>query len=82
MDSAVAQPSPGIRADARTRPLALSSLLFAVAGLVFAMVVVGGITRLTESGRSITEWNVIAGAVPPLGLGEPVRSLQADPAIS
>ncbi len=34
--------------------------------LVFAMVVIGGITRLTGSGLSITEWNVIMGAVPPL----------------
>ena len=34
--------------------------------MVFAMVVVGGITRLTESGLSITEWKPIAGAVPPL----------------
>ena len=66
MDSAVATPSTGNRADIKTRPLALSNLLFAVAGLVFAMVVVGGITRLTESGLSITEWNVITGAVPPL----------------
>jgi cytochrome c oxidase assembly protein subunit 15 len=66
MDSAVAKPSPGTRADIRTRPLALSNLLFAIAGLVFVMVVVGGITRLTESGLSITEWNVITGAVPPL----------------
>lgn len=48
------------------RPLALSNLLFAVAGLVFAMVVVGGITRLTESGLSITEWKPISGAIPPL----------------
>ena len=38
------------------RPRALSNLLFVVAGLVFAMVVIGGITRLTESGLSITEW--------------------------
>ena len=37
-----------------------------VAALVFAMVVVGGITRLTESGLSITEWKPIAGAIPPL----------------
>jgi cytochrome c oxidase assembly protein subunit 15 len=37
-----------------------------VAGLVFAMVVVGGITRLTESGLSITEWKPITGALPPL----------------
>src|SRR3954452_8433655 len=48
------------------RPHALSSLLFFVAGLVFAMVVVGGITRLTESGLSITEWRPISGAIPPL----------------
>lgn len=36
------------------RPFALASLLFVTAGLVFAMVVIGGITRLTESGLSIT----------------------------
>lgn len=40
--------------------------LFSGCFLVFAMVVVGGITRLTGSGLSITEWNVIMGAVPPL----------------
>jgi heme a synthase len=49
-----------------TRPRALSNLLLFVAALVFAMVVIGGITRLTESGLSITEWNVVTGAVPPL----------------
>ena len=53
-------------AIAPARPLALSRWLFAVAGLVFAMVVVGGITRLTESGLSITEWKPISGAIPPL----------------
>jgi len=40
--------------------------LFALAGLVFLMVVVGGATRLTGSGLSITEWNPIMGAIPPL----------------
>ena len=45
---------------------ALSNLLLFVAALVFAMVVIGGITRLTESGLSITEWQPIVGAVPPL----------------
>ena len=44
----------------------LSNLLLFVAALVFAMVVVGGITRLTESGLSITEWKPITGAIPPL----------------
>jgi cytochrome c oxidase assembly protein subunit 15 len=56
-----------IAASARpTRPQALITWLMAVAALVFAMVVVGGITRLTESGLSITEWKPIAGALPPL----------------
>ncbi len=50
----------------QTRPNAIANWLFAVAALVFAMVVVGGITRLTESGLSITEWKPITGALPPL----------------
>jgi cytochrome c oxidase assembly protein subunit 15 len=45
---------------------ALSNLLFFVAALVFAMVVIGGITRLTESGLSITEWQPVSGVIPPL----------------
>ncbi len=49
-----------------TRPMALARWLFFVAALVFAMVVVGGITRLTESGLSITEWKPVSGAIPPL----------------
>jgi len=40
--------------------------LLIVAGLVFAMIVVGGATRLTDSGLSITEWLPILGAIPPL----------------
>ena len=36
------------------------------ATLVFAIIVVGGVTRLTESGLSITEWKPITGVVPPL----------------
>ena len=51
---------------AAPRPAALSNWLFAVALLVFAMVVVGGITRLTESGLSIVRWEPVSGAVPPL----------------
>lgn len=34
--------------------------------LVFSMIAVGGLTRLTESGLSITEWNVVMGGIPPL----------------
>lgn len=40
--------------------------LWIIAGLVFLMVVVGGATRLTESGLSITEWKPVTGVVPPL----------------
>ncbi|WP_296675360.1 COX15/CtaA family protein [Novosphingobium sp.] len=48
------------------RPLALARWLFTVAALVVLMVAVGGITRLTESGLSITEWKPVSGALPPL----------------
>jgi heme a synthase len=41
--------------------------LYAMAALVLAMVLVGGATRLTESGLSITEWRPVMGALPPLG---------------
>jgi heme a synthase len=40
--------------------------LYAVAALVLAMVLVGGATRLTESGLSITEWQPVMGMLPPL----------------
>lgn len=39
--------------------------LIGVAGLVFVMVIVGGATRLTDSGLSITEWQPLLGAIPP-----------------
>ena len=41
--------------------------LYCICVLVFAMVVVGGATRLTDSGLSITEWKPIHGAIPPIG---------------
>jgi cytochrome c oxidase assembly protein subunit 15 len=43
--------------------------LYAVAALVLAMVLVGGATRLTESGLSITEWKPVMGVLPPLSEG-------------
>ena len=58
--------SPAFEKPGRARPVVLANFLFLIAALVFAMVVVGGITRLTESGLSITEWKPIRGAVPPL----------------
>ncbi len=47
-------------------PIRLSNWLLGVAMLVFITLVVGGITRLTESGLSITVWNPVTGTLPPL----------------
>lgn len=44
----------------------ISIWLFTVCGFVALMVLVGGLTRLTDSGLSITEWKPISGAIPPL----------------
>ena len=44
----------------------VAAWLFVCCALIFLMVVVGGITRLTLSGLSITEWNPVIGVVPPL----------------
>ena len=49
------------------RPAAIASWLLGVAALVLLMIVVGGITRLTESGLSIVRWEPVSGAIPPLG---------------
>ena len=50
----------------RARPGAVARWLLAVAALVVVIVIVGGITRLTESGLSITQWKPITGTIPPL----------------
>lgn len=56
------QPDAALRA----RPNTLSLWLFGVAALVLLIVMVGGITRLTESGLSITQWKPISGTLPPM----------------
>ena len=53
-------------ARAESGHAAVETWLWFVAALVFAMVAVGGATRLTGSGLSITEWKPIMGAIPPL----------------
>jgi heme a synthase len=53
-----------ITADVQRR--AIRAWLIAVALLIFVMVIVGGATRLTESGLSITEWKPVTGTLPPL----------------
>jgi heme a synthase len=52
--------------EPRPRPAAIANWLTFVAVLIFVMIVVGGITRLTESGLSMVRWEPISGAIPPL----------------
>ncbi|MFV0280379.1 MAG: COX15/CtaA family protein [Rhodoblastus sp.] len=57
--------APG-RAFAAPDRAGVARWLWTVAALVFAMVVVGGATRLTDSGLSITEWKPVTGVILPL----------------
>jgi len=57
--------SPLFRADA-TKHRAIVIWLWASAFMVFAMAIIGAITRLTESGLSMVEWRPLIGALPPL----------------
>ena len=62
-------PSAAPGAAERDRAAGRSRLMlwqFAIAVLVGVMVLVGGMTRLTDSGLSITEWNLVTGILPPL----------------
>jgi heme a synthase len=57
---------PAARAVPTADARAVAMWLFGVAAMVFAMAIIGAITRLTESGLSITEWAPVTGAIPPL----------------
>lgn len=57
------QPASGAR-------MAIRLWLFVIGLMIVAMILVGGATRLTDSGLSITEWQPIHGVVPPLNQGE------------
>lgn len=58
--------APAIALPSGGAPQKLANWLMSVAFLVFLIVIVGGITRLTESGLSITEWKPVTGALPPM----------------
>lgn len=74
----LASPATPIALDVRAAVPAIASAssraivawLLACCALVFAMVVVGGVTRLTHSGLSITEWQPIVGTLPPLSAAD------------
>jgi cytochrome c oxidase assembly protein subunit 15 len=59
------------------RSQAVALWLFAVAALVFAMVMLGGTTRLTNSGLSITEWKPVRGVIPPVSAADWAAEFQA-----
>jgi heme a synthase len=50
--------------ESRRRPL--RTWLYSIAGMTFVVLVVGGITRLTQSGLSIVDWQPLMGVIPPL----------------
>jgi cytochrome c oxidase assembly protein subunit 15 len=64
-EKAVAAPGGIDRGRRDARP-AIRRWLMVLFGLVVVMIAVGGMTRLTDSGLSITEWALVTGAVPPL----------------
>ena len=65
-DISTTRPAFTAATGTQTGARAVRIWLWSVAALVFLMVVVGGATRLTESGLSITEWRVVTGVIPPL----------------
>ena len=68
MNRAVALKVPAVALGGRSDVhAAVRRWLYLVAALVVAMVAVGGATRLTGSGLSITEWRPVSGALPPIG---------------
>lgn len=63
-------------APRRPRPAALARWLWLVALLVIVVVGVGGITRLTESGLSITEWRPVSGVIPPTNEADWIKEFE------
>lgn len=61
----------------KASPRTFARWLVLVAAIVFIMVVVGGITRLTESGLSMVRWDPISGIIPPLNPAQWAAEFQA-----
>ncbi|OUS08677.1 heme A synthase [Rhodobacterales bacterium 52_120_T64] len=58
---------PAPKAARKSARRAIAGWLMALFALVVLMIVIGGMTRLTDSGLSITEWKPVTGAIPPMG---------------
>ncbi len=70
MTASAETPSPPATFEALANDRAIAIWLLVCCAMVFAMAVIGAITRLTESGLSIMEWAPVAGALPPLSAAE------------
>ncbi len=55
----------------------IANWLFFVCAMIFCMVIVGGVTRLTESGLSMVHWKPLSGIIPPLNDGDWAREFSA-----
>ncbi len=66
LPTAITQAPPGAAAATTAGLRAVAIWLLCCCGMIFVMVVIGGITRLTLSGLSITEWEPVVGILPPL----------------
>ena len=80
MTSTLAQSAAARQESAPARAKHIRALriwLGAIAALIVAMILVGGATRLTDSGLSITEWQPIMGAIPPLSDADWTHAFQA-----
>ena len=56
---------------------AIAHWLLAVCALIFVMVVLGGVTRLTQSGLSMVEWRPLMGVLPPMSEAEALETAHA-----
>jgi cytochrome c oxidase assembly protein subunit 15 len=71
----------GISTNQASRDRLVRGWLIAIAALIAIMVLVGGATRLTESGLSIVEWKPVTGALPPLNQEQWTQAFEAYKAI-
>lgn len=72
--TAAASAANGEAAPAKDRLWPVALWLFGCCVMIYAMVLLGGITRLTQSGLSITDWEPIIGVIPPLNHAEWVQA--------
>ncbi len=62
--------SPGYSISENNQRKAIGIWLFICAVTIYVMIIVGGVTRLTQSGLSMVEWEPIMGVIPPLSLSD------------